>query len=95
MLTIPASEIKRRGVAALEESLVHGPVHIIKNNRLACVVLSEEDYARLMSKQHATDVLSLWELLDDRPWTGKRTKKDINTQIRQERRSWKDSDSVS
>ncbi|MBI3067404.1 MAG: prevent-host-death protein, partial [Betaproteobacteria bacterium] len=34
MNTIPASEVKRRGVAALDEAARKGPVHVIKNNRL-------------------------------------------------------------
>ena len=49
MHTIPASEVKRRGVAALDEALKFGPVHIIKNNRPRYVVLSEEDYQVLAS----------------------------------------------
>ncbi len=87
MQTIPASEIKRRGIVAIEEHLNQGPVHIIKNNRPACVVLSEEDYAALMQKAHATTT-SLWDLLDDRPWTGERSKKDINKHLKKERNSW-------
>lgn len=47
MNTVPASEIKRRGVAALDEALKSGPVHIIKNNRPRYVVLSEEAYQAL------------------------------------------------
>ena len=41
MRTLSAREIKRRGVAAIEELLGQGPVHILKNNHPACVVLSE------------------------------------------------------
>jgi len=44
MHTIPASEIKRRGIAALDEALTEGPVHIVKNNRPRYVVLTEDDY---------------------------------------------------
>jgi transcriptional antiterminator len=33
MNTIPAQEIKRCGISAVDELLKNGPVHIIKNNR--------------------------------------------------------------
>lgn len=89
MHTIPASEVKRRGVAVLEENLKNGPVHIIKNNRPTCVVISEEDYAALLHKAHSSEIDSLWKLLDNRPWNGKRSKKDIDNQIKTERDSWK------
>lgn len=49
MNTLPAAEIKRRGIAALEEGLKQGPVHILKRNRPAAVVLTEEDYQRLQA----------------------------------------------
>jgi hypothetical protein len=89
MNTIPATEIKRRGIAALEEHIKNGPIHIIKNNRLACVVLSEEDYAVLLQQAQIVPKNTLWELLDDRPWVGKRTKADITKQVKKERDSWK------
>lgn len=88
--TLPASEIKRRGIAAIEEHLKNGPIHVIKNNRPVCVVLSEEGYASLLNKAHSEETTSLWDLLDNRPWSGKRTKKDITKQIKKERSSWKD-----
>lgn len=87
MHSLPALEVKRRGVAALEEALKKGPVHIIKNNRPSCVVLSEEDYAALISQQRA-GVSSLWALLENRPWEGKRSKKNIDDQIHQEQDDW-------
>lgn len=89
MHTIPASEIKRRGIAVLEESLKEGPVHIIKNNRLACVVLSEEDYADLLKKTQPANHSSVWDFLEARTRTGKRNRKDIDLQIKNERESWK------
>lgn len=89
MHTLSALEIKRRGVIALEEALRQGPVHIIKNNRPVCVVLSEEDYAALI-RQQKTTATNLWDLLNNRPWKGKRSKKSIDQQIRQERDSWDD-----
>ena len=33
MNTLPAQEIKRRGIAAVDEAIAKGDVHIIRNNR--------------------------------------------------------------
>ncbi len=50
--TLSAAEIKRRGMAAIEEGLRRGgPVHIVKRNKAAAVVLSEEEYQRLLGGQ--------------------------------------------
>jgi hypothetical protein len=91
MNTLPATEIKRRGVAAIDESIKFGPVHIIKNNHLKYVVLLEEDYEKLISQStQPTHVkTSLWEILENRPWSGQRKKADIKNQIKTERGSWK------
>ena len=49
MSTIPAQEIKRRGIRAVDEALLEGPVHVIRSNRAEYVVMSENDYDTLMS----------------------------------------------
>src|SRR5690606_30037678 len=46
--TLTIADIKRRGMAAIEEGLRRGPVHIVKRNKPAAVVLSEDDYQRLL-----------------------------------------------
>lgn len=51
MNSIPAQEIKRRGISAVDEALRDGPVHIIKNNRPSYVVITEEAYADLQQTQ--------------------------------------------
>jgi len=43
--------LKRRGMAAIEEGLRHGPIHIAKRNKPATVVLSEDEYSRLIGNQ--------------------------------------------
>jgi len=48
MRTIPAREIKRRGISAVDEVIKEGPVHIIKNDRPAYVVMDEERYEELV-----------------------------------------------
>jgi hypothetical protein len=42
-----SAELKRRGIAAVEEALRAGPVHLLKRNSSAAVVLSEAEYNRL------------------------------------------------
>jgi len=51
MNSIPAQEVKRRGISAVDEALRDGPVHIIKNNRPSYVVLTEADFAELQQLQ--------------------------------------------
>jgi PHD/YefM family antitoxin component YafN of YafNO toxin-antitoxin module len=46
--TLAAGELKRRGLAAIEEKLEHGPVHVIRRNKPAAVVVSEEEFAELV-----------------------------------------------
>lgn len=48
--TLAAGELKRRGLAAIEERLARGPVHIIRGNRPAVVALSEGDFAELVAE---------------------------------------------
>ena len=49
MSTLAAREIKRRGVAAMEEALRDGPVHIIRDDEAKYVVLREGDYKALLA----------------------------------------------
>ncbi len=48
MNTLPAQEIKRRGISAVDARLEQGAVHVIKNNQPSYVVLSEEHYRELL-----------------------------------------------
>jgi PHD/YefM family antitoxin component YafN of YafNO toxin-antitoxin module len=50
MRSIPAREIKRRGISAVEEQLKKGPVYIIKNDEPKYVVLSREHYQDLIEE---------------------------------------------
>lgn len=51
MNSVPAQEIKRRGIAAVDEALTQGPVHVIRNNRPEYVVLTAEGYEELLEAQ--------------------------------------------
>jgi len=48
--TIPAREIKRRGIAAVQKVAEEGPVYVIRNDRPQFVVLPIEEYRRLISE---------------------------------------------
>ncbi len=65
MNNIPAQEIKRRGIAAVDEALARGPVHIIKNNRPQYVVLTEERYKELLELQEEALVARIRNSLED------------------------------
>jgi hypothetical protein len=94
MNSIPAGEVKRRGVAALEEALKKGPVHVIKNNRPTLVVLTEEEYARLTGTRAGEPATSrykdVWDFLLNAPSLQRRTKEEIDAELRKERESWGD-----
>jgi PHD/YefM family antitoxin component YafN of YafNO toxin-antitoxin module len=65
MNIIPAQEIKRRGIAAVDEALTQGPVHIIKNNRPQYVVLTEERYNELVESQQEATLARIKASLED------------------------------
>lgn len=65
MNSIPAQDIKRRGIAAVDEALREGAVHIIKNNRPSYVVLSEAAYAELLESNRDAARERLRESLAD------------------------------
>lgn len=48
MRTLPASEIKRRGIAAVDGVPGRGPVRIITRNRVSHIVLTEAQYEALL-----------------------------------------------
>jgi PHD/YefM family antitoxin component YafN of YafNO toxin-antitoxin module len=65
MNTIQAQEIKRRGVAALDDLIAQGDVHILRNNQLQYVVLSEARYAELLEAQEEALVARVRASLED------------------------------
>lgn len=50
MNSIPAQELKRRGIAAVDDLIDKGDVHVIRNNQPQYVVLSEERYQELVAE---------------------------------------------
>src|SRR5262245_254812 len=93
MRTIAATELKRRGLAAVNGLLRKGPVHVLQRNKPACVMLTPHDYERLEAaaggEAKAPDV---WTLLKTMPTTGERSRADIDAQIAAERVSWDGTD---
>ena len=83
---LAVGEIKRRGMAAIEEGLLHGPVHIIKRNKPAAVVLTEEDYQALVMGRHARPLgMSAVQWLLAQPSAAQRDKTEIDATLASER----------
>ncbi len=86
MNTLTVAELKRRGMAAIEEGLRRGPVHIVKRNRAAAVVLSEEEYQQLVQgRGGAASGLTAMQWLLSLPATGARSKAMIDADLKAER----------
>jgi len=63
--------------------LLRGPVHIVKRNRPAAVVLSEEEYQRLLLKPvDASNGLTAMQWLLSQSSTKKRTKAQIDSDLK-------------
>ena len=65
MNTISATEIKRRGITAVDEALTRGPVHIIKNNKPQYVIMAEKHYEELISEQEESHMERLERSLEE------------------------------
>ena len=65
MNTIPAQEIKRRGIAAVDELIAKGDLHVIRNNQPQYVVLSEERYQDLIVAEQEAHYARVRASLED------------------------------
>jgi len=65
MNTIPAQEIKRRGIAAVDAVITMGDVHVIRNNRPEYVVLTEARYQELVADAEEAYVARVKASLED------------------------------
>jgi len=65
MNAVPAQEIKRKGISAVDEALQKGPVHVIKNNQPQYVVLSEERYRELVEAEDEAYIARVRASLED------------------------------
>lgn len=65
MHTIPAQEIKRRGIAAVDDLIETGDVHVIRNNQPQYVVVSEVRYQELIEAQDEAYTARVLASLED------------------------------
>lgn len=90
MNAIPANELKRHGISAVEQLLVNGPVHIIKRNQPVCVVLAEDEYEKLIRAVQANTQVQAHSVME---WFalssyGTSTKEELDQRLAAERDSW-------
>lgn len=65
--TIPAREVKRRGVRAILDLLEDGPVHVLQHDKPAFVALEEEAFRELVEEVEAARLhSSLHDLAEGR-----------------------------
>lgn len=86
--TLTSAELKRRGMAAIEEGLARGPIQILKRNKPTAIILSPGEYQRLIADQTAAKpgmTALQWLLLQSS--TDKRDKAEIDAALGEER-SW-------
>jgi PHD/YefM family antitoxin component YafN of YafNO toxin-antitoxin module len=65
MNAIPAQEIKRRGIAAVDDLIAKGDLHVIRNNQPQYVVLSEERYQELIVAEQEASYTRIRASLED------------------------------
>jgi prevent-host-death family protein len=84
---LTVAELKRRGMAAIEEAMERGPVHIVKRNKPAAVVLSEVEYQRLTyGKAGIVQAgMTAMQWLLAQPSGGQRSKAHIDAALKKER----------
>ncbi|MBL6453718.1 type II toxin-antitoxin system Phd/YefM family antitoxin [Belnapia sp. T6] len=89
MQTLPAAEIKRRGLAALDEVLPNGPVQVIRRNQPDCVVLSLADYERLQQLAAAARPgPDIWSLLLAEEASPGEPRARLDAALAEERAAW-------
>lgn len=92
MQTVPATELKRRGLAAVEDLLGSGPVHVIKNSRPACVVVSVAEYQRLLAAAAPAPEpprVDIWTLMLQQPASdGPRSREEVDAELDAQRSEW-------
>ena len=85
---LTSAELKRRGIAAIEQALQHGPVHLIKRNQAAAVVITEQHYRQLQlqaSRAPAPGPRALQWLLTVPPSESPRSKAAMDAELDAER----------
>lgn len=65
MNVISAQELKRRGLAAVDDVIAEGDVHVIRNNQPQYVVLSEARYQELVAEAQEAYLARVRASLED------------------------------
>ncbi len=65
MNIVPAQEIKRRGIAAVDDLIANGDLHVIRNNQPQYVVLSEARYQDLIAAEQEAHIARVRASLAD------------------------------
>lgn len=65
MNSLPAQELKRRGIAAVDDLIAKGDVHVIRNNQPQYVVLSEDRYQELVAEANEAYLARVRAALED------------------------------
>jgi PHD/YefM family antitoxin component YafN of YafNO toxin-antitoxin module len=65
MNSVSAQELKRRGIAAVEDIIAKGDVHVIRNNEPQYVVLSEARYQELVAEANEAYLARVRASLED------------------------------
>jgi PHD/YefM family antitoxin component YafN of YafNO toxin-antitoxin module len=65
MNSLRAQELKRRGIAAVDDLIAKGDVHVIRNNEPQYVVLSEERYQELVADANEAYLARVRASLED------------------------------
>jgi len=65
MNAIPAQDLKRRGIAAVDDLIAKGDVYVIRNNQPQYVVLSAVRYRELIEAEEEAYVARMKASLED------------------------------
>ncbi|MDP3091548.1 MAG: hypothetical protein Q8N04_12780 [Nitrospira sp.] len=63
--TIPATEIRRRGLSVIDNALKRGPVHVLKDNEPTYAILAEAQYQELTERYRKSYVTRIKRSLTD------------------------------
>ena len=65
MNSVSAQELKRRGIAAVDDIIAKGDVHVIRNNEPQYVVVSEARYQELVAEANEAYLARVRASLED------------------------------
>lgn len=63
--TIRAAEIRRRGISAVDKALKRGPVHVLRDNEPAYVIMAEDQFRELSERYRKSYVSRIRRSLKD------------------------------